>query len=108
FLLIAPAKTSGRGVGPARPDVEIADELKREPAFGGAAEPGAREQAAVNGHGYVRGDWHLENDAVAPAVLGHVRNSVSDGILRRTDDDRLSVEDDFAGVGGRNAEKQTG
>ena len=52
------------------------------------------------------GDRHLENDAVAPAILGHVGDAVGDRFARAGDRRRgCAVEPDLAGIGGRDAEE---
>ena len=108
FLLVAAAEGAGGGFGAVGFHVEVADVIERELAFGAEAEPSAGENDAMNRHRHVGGDGHFENHAVTAAVFGHVGDAVGNGVLRRTDAEALTVQSDFAGVGGRDAEDDAG
>ena len=108
LLLVAAAQGMARGFGAVGADVQLADELEGARAFRAEPEPGAGENFPVDGHGDVLRQGHFEDDAMAPAVFGHVSDAAGDSFPRGMDLDFLAVQKHFTGIGGSDAEKGPG
>src|SRR5262245_38929905 len=88
--------------------VELPDELQAQLPFCAEAQPRAGEYALMNRHRDIVREWQFEYDAVATPIFRYVGDTVCDRFLRRTNRDALTVKHDFACVGGREAEQNSG
>jgi len=105
LLLIAAGERAGLGVDRRGFDLEAIDVDGGDVIFGSGVDEAAGADRRERGHGDVGADGHLEDDAVLAAILGDVADSEADGVSGSRDADRRAVEEDFAAIGGSDAEE---
>lgn len=91
-----------------RLDAQPADEAFADPALFAEVEQSAGRDLLEDRERGVRRNGQFEYDAVTPAVFGHVRDALGDGIDGRANLLLLAVQHDAAAVGGGQSEEDAG